>query len=238
MAPVARELASASGVLEPYQTAMSLRGQIDELTSLLQTYGDGPVTLIGFSWGAWLSYLLAASEPILVRKLILIGSAPFEETYVASIRETRFSRMTDQERAEIENLFSVLDNVDSRDKDAALARIGTLFSKADAYNARPDQSEAVDCQADIFLGVWNEAAALRRNGRLLAYGQDIQCPVVALHGDYDPHPSEGVEKPLSRVVPNFRFVLLKKCGHKPWVEEEARNAFYRALKKEIRLPGP
>lgn len=235
MTPVAKAL-SPWGVLEPYQTAMSLKGQIDELKSLLETYGDGAVTLIGFSWGAWLSYFLAATEPKLVKKLILIGSAPFEETYVANIRETRFSRMSDRERAEIKKLFSVLDNADSRDRNGALARIGALFSKADAYDAGPSQSETVDYQADIFLGVWSEAAALRSTGQLLTYGQDIRCPVVALHGDYDPHPAAGVEKPLSRVVPDFRFVVLQKCGHKPWVEENARNAFFRTLRKEIKRP--
>jgi len=49
MAPVARELASGWGVLEPFQTAVSLEGQIEELRTILEKYGDLPVTLIGFS---------------------------------------------------------------------------------------------------------------------------------------------------------------------------------------------
>lgn len=44
MAPVAQELASEWGVLEPFQTALSVKGQIDELTALLETHGDPPVT--------------------------------------------------------------------------------------------------------------------------------------------------------------------------------------------------
>ena len=63
-------------------------------------------------------------------------------------------------------------------------------------------------------------------------GEKIKCPVVAIHGDYDPHPAEGVKKPLLKVVKNFRFILLKNCGHKPWIEQKAKDEFYIILKKE------
>jgi hypothetical protein len=54
MAPVAATLASEQGVLEPFQTANSVRGQIEELQNLLEQYSIPPATLIGYSWGAWL----------------------------------------------------------------------------------------------------------------------------------------------------------------------------------------
>jgi pimeloyl-ACP methyl ester carboxylesterase len=57
--------------------------------------------------------------------------------------------------------------------------------------------------------------------------------VIAIHGDYDPHPAEGVQKPLSSVLRDFRFVLLEKCGHTPWLERQARESFYHILKEEI-----
>ena len=52
MAPVASELSSICGVLEPLQTATSVEGQIQELQKVLQGHADIPVTLIGHSWGA------------------------------------------------------------------------------------------------------------------------------------------------------------------------------------------
>ena len=54
MATMARELQSEWGVLEPIQTRTSLDGQVEELKAVLETSGDLPVTLVGFSWGAWL----------------------------------------------------------------------------------------------------------------------------------------------------------------------------------------
>jgi pimeloyl-ACP methyl ester carboxylesterase len=82
--------------------------------------------------------------------------------------------------------------------------------------------------------VWSEAAELRRNGVLLERAGQVRCPVIAVHGDYDPHPAEGVRVPLTRVVKDFRFVLLNRCGHTPWNEAEAQEAFYDLLREELR----
>lgn len=74
---------------------------------------------------------------------------------------------------------------------------------------------------------------MRKSGQLLEIACKIRCPVVAIHGDYDPHPAAGVREPLAKVVQDFRFVLLEKCGHKPWAEREARDEFYGVLEREL-----
>ncbi|MCX6689200.1 MAG: alpha/beta hydrolase [Methanoregula sp.] len=79
---------------------------------------------------------------------------------------------------------------------------------------------------------------LRKSGDLLAYGRQITCPVVAIHGDYDPHPEDGIRIPLSRVVRDFRFILLDNCGHTPWIERRARERFYEVLIDEVELAFP
>ena len=81
--------------------------------------------------------------------------------------------------------------------------------------------------------VWGQAHKLRMSGELLELGKKIKCPVLAIHGDFDPHLAEGIEVPLSRVLKEFRFVLLPRCGHYPWLERHARKTFYDILKNEI-----
>lgn len=51
MAPVARQLSTDWGILEPLQTAISLEGQVQELKSVLEENGSLPMTLVGHSWG-------------------------------------------------------------------------------------------------------------------------------------------------------------------------------------------
>lgn len=233
MAPVARELSSVTGVLEPLQTATTLEGQVRELKAVLEKNAVLPLTLIGFSWGALLSFIFTARYPSLVRKLILIGSAPYEEKYAANITQTRLGWLSEQEREQALSLMETLNDTSFADKSTLLARLGELLSQADAYDPLPHDDEILPCQYDVFQGVWEQAAHLRSSGELLELGKRIKCPVVAIHGDYDPHPAAGVNEPLSRVLKDFRFILLEKCGHRPWIERSARDRFYDILKQEL-----
>jgi pimeloyl-ACP methyl ester carboxylesterase len=234
MAPVARELASEWGVLEPFQTAASIKRQVEELKNALEKEAELPVILIGFSWGAWLSFIVAADYPSIVKKLILVGSGSYEEKYAKGIHKIRLSRLNEEERKEIESLVEILDNPAADDEKNAFERLGELCSKADAYDPITYKTEIIDYDVDIFQNVWKEAAEMRRSGRLLGLGKNINCPVVAIHGDYDPHLAEGVQKPLSVILKEFKFILLENCGHKPWIERQARDKFYDVLRKELR----
>jgi pimeloyl-ACP methyl ester carboxylesterase len=218
MAPVARELAQSRGVLEPLQTAGSVAGQVEELKTVLEENCVLPVTLIGYSWGAWLSMIAAASHPSFAKKLILVSSGPFEEKYVTDLQKTRLNRLSEEERTEFRSAINLLDNPASGDKNAALARLGALTAKTDAYDPMPCgpyEAESVNSPGEIFHSVWKEAAELRRNAKLLEFVKQVRCSVVAIHGDYDPHPAEGVQEPLSAALKDFRFHLLEHCGHTP-----------------------
>nr|MDO8109278.1 alpha/beta hydrolase [Candidatus Sigynarchaeota archaeon] len=235
MVPVARVLSARRGVLEPLQTETTVQGQIRELKDVLARNGSPPVTLVGFSWGAWLSILLAAKHPALVEKLILVSSGPFEEKYATGIQETRLRRLSEAERTEVRSLQEILGTTTGAGKAEAFARFGALFSKSDAYDALPDDpagEKDMVYSTEIYQGVWPQAAEMRRSGKLLAMVKTVKCPVVAIHGDHDPHPAEGVRKPLE-ILKDFRFILLQKCGHRPWIEKEARDKFYEILDEEI-----
>ncbi len=233
MAPVAREISSITGVLEPLQTASSLEGQVQELHAVLKENGGLPVTLIGWSWGAMLGFIFTAKYPAFVRKLILVGSGSYEEKYAADIMITRLNRMGEEKRAELFSLLEILDNPKVEDKNTHMARFGEIIARADSYDPLPYKSELLEYQYDINQNVWRQASELRSSGKLLGLGKEIRCPVVAIHGDYDPHPAGGVREPLSRVLKDFRFILLEKCGHEPWIERAARDEFYKILKEEL-----
>ncbi len=233
MLPVAKALAAHWGVLEPLQTAASIAGQLAELKSVLEEQGSLPIQLIGFSWGAWLSYLCAAKFPGLVKKLILVGSGCFDEKYAPKIQQTRSNRLNKEDRKKYDSLLKLLNDQTAENKNETLQQLGALCVKADAFEPIDSETPMIDFRADIFQSVWQEAAALRRSGKLLEWGKKIQCPVVAIHGDYDPHPAEGVREPLAAVLNNFRFILLKNCGHKPWIERWAKDDFYRILEDEL-----
>ena len=235
MAPVARELSSDMGVLEPLQTKNTFEGQIKELHDVLQENADFPVILIGHSWGAMLGFIFTARYPEIVKKLVLIGSGPFEEKDADNITPERLNRLTEAERIEAFHLIDIIDGSAAGDKNNAMARLGELFAKADTWAPLPPgKSETLGASEEINRKVWAEAKKLRASGELLELGKKIYCPVVAVHGDYDPHLAEGVREPLSRALQHFRFILLEKCGHEPWLEKFARDKFFKILKNELK----
>jgi pimeloyl-ACP methyl ester carboxylesterase len=233
MAPVARWLSSLGGVLEPLQAASTLEGQVEELHEILLKEADLPATLIGWSWGAWLAFIYAARYPETVKKLVLVSSGPFSEEYAAGIMQTRLERLDPADRAEAVSLLEVMEHPDAENPDQLLTRFTELISRADAYDPLPEEDEETEVRYDIYAGVWSDAAELRSSGRLLELGRSMKCPVVAIHGDYDPHPAAGVLGTLSYVLPEFRFVLLENCGHRPWRERQARDLFLSLLQEEL-----
>jgi pimeloyl-ACP methyl ester carboxylesterase len=233
MSPVARELSSISGVLEPLQTADSIKEQVKELNIVLKEHADLPAILVGWSWGATVGSIFAAQFPSLVSKLILVSSPPFEDKYAADILKTRLSRLNEKDKAEVLSIMGYLNEPAMKDKNKLMARLGKLLSRADSYDPLPHDDDILECQYDIYQKVWKEASEMRSSGKLLDLGKKIKCPVIAIHGDYDPHPSEGVKEPLSNILKDFRFILLEKCGHKPWIERGAREKFYEVFRGEI-----
>lgn len=232
---VARRLATRRGVLEPMQTAASVGGQIGELTTQIERHADPPVILIGHSWGAWLAALVAAEHPNLVRKLILVGSGAFEDKYVPMLRARRMERLTTAERMEFESLAQQL--TQANPPSGALTRLGELAARTDMADPVEVETAPYSTPTDgqsIYTSVWTEAAALRRSGQLLQAACRIACPVIAIHGDYDPTPVEGVREPLERCGIEFRMVALEGCGHEPWRERHVAEAFYALLEDELR----
>lgn len=233
VAELAAGLSDMTGVLEPFQTAMSIEGQIRELKDTLKDHGELPVTLAGHSWGAWLAFMFAARYPTYVKKLILIASGPFEESYASHIMQKRLERLNNDEIEEYLELSASMANPDVKNKDYFFTRYGKLISNADSFDIVPSGKNLSGLRYDHNKSIWKEASYLRKSGKLLDMGKMIRCPVVAVHGNYDPHPFEGVKEPLSKTIDDFRSFLLDKCGHYPWLEKNAAEEFYHIMVEEI-----
>jgi len=225
MAPVARRLSETCDVLEPYQSASSVQGQIDELSQILTSFTQPPVTLIGHSWGAWLSLLTAAQSPGLIVKLILVGCPPFDDSSAAQINATRLTRLSESERAEFADALAGLGEPGRRCRNELLATLGRLATKADAYDLLDDSTSEVRANARIYRRVWPQAAELRRSGEMLRSAASVTCPVLSIHGDSDSSP------PV--VFSHFRTVVLPRCGHTPWRERHARESFFDLILTEV-----
>jgi pimeloyl-ACP methyl ester carboxylesterase len=231
--PFAEQLGKDFGVVEPFLLSESLEGQINDLKVAIERHADVPVVLIGHSYGAMLSYIFAARFPELIEKLILISSGVFESTDAEKINKKRLSRLTDEQKHGLQTARDDYQKSEGKAKNIAFANLFTLVQQADAYDLLPHENDLVVVRPALYESVWRDMLELRDSGELVAYGKDIQCPVVAIHGTFDPRSAKDIQKSLDKYVRNFRFILLERCGHYPWYEKRARRTFYHELKKNI-----
>jgi pimeloyl-ACP methyl ester carboxylesterase len=221
-------------ILEPLQTGMSLDALVDELRTVLEGEAEVPVVLVGSSWGAMFGSMFAAAHPALVRKLILIGSGPFEESYAAQIRPRRLGRLVPHKRQRAKDVLDSLDSMAADEMELPLTDLFHLFNEADAYDPVTLDIGHIGIYVEQHLVVWEEARQVRASGQLLEMVNEVECPVVAIHGEHDPHPAAGVREPLAARLEDFKFILLKNCGHIPFIEKQAREEFLEILLQEIR----
>ncbi len=233
--PLAKVVSKDLNVLEPFQSADSVEGQIRELDRYVEQNAKPPIMMIGHSWGAWLAFLFAARYPGKVKKLILVSAGPFEEKYADSTIQTRLNRMTPEEKKDYVQLLQEWDYVNEHQKKLLFRKLGEWMLRIDNFDPESLEENAIDYQPDVFEKVWNEASYLRSSGTLLQEGKKIRCPLVAIQGDYDPHPWEGVKEPLQQIIPDFDFFLMKRCGHEPWIERQARTEFYQIIRSVLSI---
>ncbi len=227
MGYLAETISHKVGVVEALQTKNTIEELVDELKITIEENCTETCVLVGHSWGAWLSYILTVKHPQLVRKLVLVGSGPFKTKYVSNLQNTRMERMSKCQKDRLNYLISEFYKDDNGSKDSILKELGELMEVVDTYEPLKiyDREVMIKVDDNMFKNVWDEAAKLRKSGELLEMGRGIHTPVLIIHGEYDPHPIDGVIEPLEEVLQIDKVYKIKKCGHSPWKEKFAHNEF-------------
>jgi pimeloyl-ACP methyl ester carboxylesterase len=235
--PLAKDIGSATGVIEALQTKQSIDELIIELDELIVNQSaDNEIILAGHSWGAWLAYIYAARYPGKISKLILISSGAFVEYYANELIGVRAKRLSAEQRTKLTVLMNSLNQeVKKQKQDTLFKEIGEMFSDVDSYNPLNVQNPENKPDYLMYKSIWYEATEMRRSGALYALGTSVVCPVTIIHGDYDPHPVNGVAEPLFQMHDDVQLYILEKCGHTPWKEIFARERFLQILEQEISI---
>jgi pimeloyl-ACP methyl ester carboxylesterase len=231
LAPVAGKLSESRGVVEVLNNGTTIGDQLFEIYEEVIRSCDLPVVLVGHSWGSWLSLIFVSKYPQLVSKIILMGTPPFDKEYAKEIMPTRMKRLDDRNKELLTQYLRTIDS--SPDSDDMFRRTGNLLSLADSFEPAGDEDHVIAYRYDVFRNVWAEAEKMRQSGKLLNLAKGISCPVVAIHGNYDPHPFQGVHQYLKDRLPGFKMHIIDKCGHYPWNETHAADNFYNILTAAI-----
>jgi len=239
MAPVARCLSDRFRVLEPLQrrsgvVPLTVARHVADLHEVLRgPLREGPVRLVGFSWGAMLALTYAARYPVEVERLILIGCGTFDrrgrDVYQARIAE----RIRPDETQRIRDIEAQLSTeTDRRRRNELFAALGVIYERIQSCELLASESaEELPCDEANFRQTWADAVSLQEQGVQPAEFARIEGSVAMIHGCQDPHPGRLIRESLTPFIRGIQYHELLRCGHKPWIEREAKDKFYELLSR-------
>lgn len=216
---------------------LSVTGHVEDLRAIIEAHCDGqPPVVLGASWGAMLALAFAAAYPQFARGLVLVGCGTFDKESRAMIGPTRESRIRPEHRAEIARLEQEIAEPSER-----MGAIHELTSYVDNYDPLPPPPEAPASQmpaprgfdAPGFRQTWGDMMRLQDEGVYPAAFIAITAPVLMVHGNHDPHPGPQIRDSLLPHIPHLEYIELDRCGHDPWCERHAREAFFQAVTQWI-----
>lgn len=211
-ADLAAGLSDLFRVFEPWQRGsgaepLTVAQHVADLHTLVSSLPERPA-LVGESWGAMLALAYAAAHPDNVAAVTLVGCGTFDEPSRARLAATLAAR-----RAE------------SRPYDFA--------PTSPPYEDAPP--EPFDRLAHT--QTWDDMVRLQAQGVYPQAFAAIRSPVLMIHGDHDPHPGAMIRDSLKPYIPQLEYRELPACGHSPWIERFAREAFFVTLKAWLAHPS-
>jgi pimeloyl-ACP methyl ester carboxylesterase len=240
LAPVARALQDRWRVLEPFQrmreeTPLTVALHVADLDEVIEEHcGTEPVALVGSSWGGTLGLSFAARRPERVRRLVLVGCGPLDLAGRKAASRNLESRLPREVKRRLAALNVTLAGERDEDRRDQLFRDSCdLLFPHYSHDPLTLDLEIAHCDHRGNRESWDDMIRLQHEGIVPAEFRDVRAPVVALHGDTDPHPPEVARAALHRLLPDLRFRLLERCGHFPWIERHARDEFFRLLEEAL-----
>ncbi len=209
-------------------TPIGWQTHVADLEHVLRVLTSGPLTLVGYSWGAMLAllYALEANEgrvtPSPVR-LVLIDPAPLNRDYRRQFEE-EFQRR--QGGAQVLALRSELASSGLRERDPEAFKQRQFELSVAGYFADPRRATDLTpfrVTGRVQQSVWDSLGDFDLLPRL----KSIQVPTLIVHGWADPIPVDSSLE-AARAM-RARCVVLEASGHVPYVEQP--DALFAAIEQ-------
>lgn len=205
------------------------RTHVEDLTLLLAELAPGPLTLVGYSWGALLAMLYAIEAtagragPVPAR-MVLLDPAPASRAFRDQF-EAEFARR--QAGPEVAALREELAASGLRESDPAAYRQRTFEISVAGYFADPARARDLTpfrVTGRVHQSVWESLGGFD----LLPALRDLRIPSLVVHGRQDPIPLASAAAVAAAL--SAQTLWLEDCGHVPYVERpEATFAAVRTF---------
>ncbi|MDI1464040.1 alpha/beta hydrolase [Catellatospora sp. KI3] len=198
-----------------------------DLDQVIDSVSDGPVVLLGHSWGASLALFYALSLPHRVRALIYVSGVGTGQGWKEQWHANVAARRDEPATARLADLEG-RERTEAEDRELAVLSWTVDFAVPETARRRAEELATpwfpINWECNRALGA--EVRRLDESGLLARCGR-LAVPTLILDGAQDPRPRDAVD-PLFRALPRVHRVTFPSAGHLPWIEEP--EAFARALR--------
>jgi proline iminopeptidase len=202
------------------RTPITWRTQVQDLAAVVEELLPGPLTLVGYSWGALLAQLYAIESAAgrggrAPARLVLLDSGPITRAWRQEF-EGEFARRQSGEG--ITALRTALAASGLRERDPDAYRQRTFELSVAGYFADPSRARDLTpfrVTGRVQQSIWESLADYDLRPALRA----LRVPALVVHGRQDPIPlasSEAIADALGA-----ERLWLEDCGHVPYVEQAA-----------------
>lgn len=201
---------------------ITLESFVNDIEAIRQAFNLDKISILGHSWGGFLAMKYTIAHPEHVDKLILSNSAPATSEGYALFGQEYMRRMSPYQK-ELEKISS---SQGFRDGNTCVMEqfYRLIFrqycyipEKADLLNLR--MTPIASLNGAMVSEIIRENA-LDRSFNLHKGLKALKVSTLILHGDSDPIPPSTAQD-IHENIPGSKYVLMKNCGHFPYVEDPA-----------------
>jgi 3-oxoadipate enol-lactonase len=184
------------------QTPMPPAGEFSHADDLERALGEGPVTLVGASYGGLVCLEVAARRPELVDELVLLGAALPDHEWSPEV--LRFAKHEDELLEQGELYAAAVLNADfwledKRPRDRVIEMQERAFQLQGESEAEPHEPDAIDLTA-------------------------IEARTLVAVGQLDKSDFHVIAERLTEEIPGSRHAVVEGAGHLPALERPAETA--------------
>lgn len=202
---------------------------VSDLDVIRRAFNFNKISILGHSWGGFLAMEYAIAHPEHIEKLILSNPMPASSEEYALFGQEWTRRMSPYQK-ELEAIHQTPEFAEGNP--AIMEKMYRIIFKTYCYN--PNSADLLSLYMSPAASI--NGAKVYENFRLNIFEKSfnlheslksLQIPTLILHGDAVPIPPITVQK-IHESIQNSEYVLMKDCGHFPYVEDQ--DMYFKELK--------
>lgn len=208
----------ACGKSEGNPEEVNIDQYVQDLEALRQSLQYEKVSILGHSWGGFVAMKYALAHPEAVDRLILMNSMPDSSEGLGLFLQEWIKRMGPH--LEALGAIEKSEGYKAGEPETVANHIKLIFQKYCAHEESADRLNLLNSKsANVHGAIVN--AMFRENLLMKPYKLEIgslKCKTLIVTSDHDVIPV-AVAKSMHEQIQGSKFVIIKDCGHFPYVEK-------------------